>query len=245
MDGAPTASQLLEVWERGRFQPPAERARLLLALAAPAAPPAELDGLGIGRRDQALLELRERIFGPRLTGLAQCPACAREVELDFGAADVRAPAAGDAAAPQTLRLDGYEVRFRLPTGEDLAAVGALGDPPGARAALLGRCVTGVLLRGEPASGDALPEAVAVAISERMAALDPQGDIRLELRCPDCGHRWQAPLDVVSYLWSEVHAWAARMLRDVHALAAAYGWGEADILAMGPARRNAYLELVRQ
>ena len=242
MDAAPTASQLLEAWERGRFQPPAERARLLLALAAPAA---DRDRLSIGRRDQALLELRERIFGPRLTGLAQCPGCAREVELDFTVADIRAPAAGDAAEPQTLRSDGYEVRFRLPTGEDLAAVGAIADPPGRRSALLGRCVTGVRLRGEPAAGAALPDAVAAAISERMAELDPQGDIRLELRCPDCGHRWQAPLDVVAYLWSEIHAWAARMLRDVHALAAAYGWREADILAMGPARRSAYLELVRQ
>jgi hypothetical protein len=53
------------------------------------------------------------------------------------------------------------------------------------------------------------------------------------------------LDIASYLWSEIHAWAGRMLRDVHALAAAYGWREADILAMSPWRRQAYLEMIRQ
>jgi hypothetical protein len=33
------------------------------------------------------------------------------------------------------------------------------------------------------------------------------------------------------------------LREVHTLAWAYGWREADILAMSPARRQFYIELV--
>jgi hypothetical protein len=36
-----------------------------------------------------------------------------------------------------------------------------------------------------------------------------------------------------------------MLYDVHALASAYGWREADVLAMSPMRRQVYLELARQ
>ena len=35
---------------------------------------------------------------------------------------------------------------------------------------------------------------------------------------------------------------ARILREVHTLAAAYGWSEAEILALSPARRRVYLEL---
>jgi hypothetical protein len=50
---------------------------------------------------------------------------------------------------------------------------------------------------------------------------------------------------VSFLWSEIHSWAQRLLRDVHAIAAAYGWREGDILAMNPLRRQAYLELIGQ
>ena len=44
-----------------------------------------------------------------------------------------------------------------------------------------------------------------------------------LTCPQCSHHWHAPLDIVSFVWSEIHAWAVRLLHDVHALALAYGW----------------------
>ena len=37
--------------------------------------------------------------------------------------------------------------------------------------------------------------------------------------------------------------AQRLLMEVHLLARAYGWREADILGMSPARRNAYLQRV--
>ncbi len=57
----------------------------------------------------------------------------------------------------------------------------------------------------------------------MSELDPQGDVQIALSCPQCSHRWHAPLDIVSFVWSEIHAWAVRLLRDVHALASAYGW----------------------
>ena len=43
----------------------------------------------------------------------------------------------------------------------------------------------------------------------------------------------------------MHAWARRTLRDVHVLARAYGWREADVLALSPTRRQIYVELSRQ
>jgi hypothetical protein len=49
--------------------------------------------------------------------------------------------------------------------------------------------------------------------------------------------------VVSFFWMEVESWAYRILRQVHALASAYGWSEGDILAMSPWRRQFYLEMV--
>jgi hypothetical protein len=48
---------------------------------------------------------------------------------------------------------------------------------------------------------------------------------------------------VSFFWNEINTWAYRMLRDVHALATAYGWREADIVAMSPWRRQVYLDMV--
>jgi hypothetical protein len=50
-------------------------------------------------------------------------------------------------------------------------------------------------------------------------------------------------DIVPYLWTEINAWAMRLLREIHSLATAYGWREADILAMSAVRRHWYLEMI--
>jgi hypothetical protein len=77
----------------------------------------------------------------------------------------------------------------------------------------------------------------------MAQADPQADVQLALCCPRCSHEWQEVFDIVSFFWSEISAWTARILREVHTLACAYGWREADILAMSPGRRQCYLEML--
>jgi len=69
------------------------------------------------------------------------------------------------------------------------------------------------------------------------------DIALDLRCVACPHAWQLTLDIVRFLWAEVNALAKGYLNEVHMLAWAYGWREADILAMSSARRQFYLERV--
>jgi len=79
---------------------------------------------------------------------------------------------------------------------------------------------------------------------QIAALDPRARIELDLSCANCGHSWQTVFDIAGFLWAEINAWAPRTLRDVHTLARAYGWREADILGMSPRRRQSYLELVR-
>ena len=95
---------------------------------------------------------------------------------------------------------------------------------------------------DEARGRRLPATVAEAIVTRMSEADPQSDTRLAVSCPDCHHQWVALFDIAGYLMREVHDWVVHVLREVHTLARAYGWREADILAMTPARRQAYLEL---
>jgi hypothetical protein len=76
----------------------------------------------------------------------------------------------------------------------------------------------------------------------MAAADPRADVELALACPACAHEWTAAFDAAAFLWSELDAWTRRTLHDVHTLATAYGWTEAEVLALGR-RRHVYLELV--
>jgi len=243
-----TASELLDVWDRGQRQGAHERALTMLAAVLPDRPEGLLGELSIGRRDGLLLTLWERTFGPTLTAVTECPRCGEPLEVAFGAAAIRAepppePPAERWRAEEELEADGYRVRFRAPSTADLAAIAGEADVGAARAALLARCVVAASHGGRPRSAEDLPSRVVDALAARLAAADPQADVRLAMSCPSCAAGWEELFDVAWFLWNEICARAPRLLRDVHALASAYGWREADILAMGPRRRQAYLELV--
>lgn len=241
-----SAGELLTVWEHGVGQSPSQRALALLAIAcAEDASRDRIERLSIGERDERLLGLRERTFGPRLAAIAACPACNEVLEFGVNAADVRVPPSSAAAETIELAHADYEVQFRLPNSLDLTTLDPNADPQTKRQYLLRRCVEKARHGGTEISPEELPSEIVAAISERMAEADPQADVELELACPQCEHRWHTPLDIVSFFWSEINAWALRLLADVHALASAYGWREADILAMTPTRRQAYLELIYQ
>lgn len=79
----------------------------------------------------------------------------------------------------------------------------------------------------------------------MLECDPQAEVLLQLTCPSCQREWMITFDIVSFLWIEIHAHAKRLLQEVHTVARAYGWHEADILALSPVRRQFYLEMVAQ
>lgn len=236
---ATRAEQLLAAWEQGCDWSPPRRAVALLAAAVPDEPPQDLARWSIGRRDRELLDLREGVFGPALTCLADCPACGSTLEMGLAVDDVRLPRGPEGGERFEVEQEGVAVAFRLPNSDDLAA--ASEDPPFFRRVLLERCVETAEREGIDLAPAELPPAVQDAVSRAMADADPQADIRLNLACPDCGHGWNAPFDIAAYLWTEVDAWARSALGEVHALASAYGWSEAAILALSPRRRRFYLE----
>jgi len=230
------AADLLALWERCLPQPPGGRAVTLLAHVDPGADPASLP---VGRRDAALLALHAAAFGGRLVAVADCPGCGEWLDLGVDATEL-ARVSGEAADPPaelTVRHGGYGLRLRLPTAGDLAAVPADG------AALLARCTLAVDRDGVAADPYGLPAEVRRAAEERLAAADPGAELELALTCPSCDHRWQEALDPVAFVWAEVDGWARRLAGEVHVLAAAYGWSEAEILALSPWRRRLYLDAV--
>lgn len=243
----PSTTALLDAWEHGLGRPASERALALLAASDPAGAAEEHARLPLGERDARLLALRQWAFGSRLDGVAGCPACGAELELSFDATELAltSPASeegGGAASELTLHVDGHEVGFRVPNSLDVREAAFAGTVAGARRVLLQRCVTTSRRSGSPVEPVALPSAVVDAIEEAMADRDPQADVRFALACPDCGHEWDAIFDVGEFLWGEVDQWARRVLVDVASLASAYGWTEAQVLGLSPARRDAYLEL---
>jgi hypothetical protein len=237
------ARDLLDLWEWVRVRSPARRALALLGAADPDALPEELAGLTLGRRDARLMALRERVFGPRVEGLADCPDCGESLELTFDLSDIRiAPDATDEVL--TVVVGEFVIRARPPTSGDLLAIEGSAGVDQARRRLFEQCVLAASHRGEPVAAAGLPDDLIAVVSGRLAEADPQADIRIALSCPACGHRWSAPFDMIAFFSRELDGWARRLLRDVHELASAYGWCEADVLALSPLRRRLYLEMIR-
>ena len=180
-------SELLTVWERGLAANPCERALALLTTASPDSSLASLARATVGRRDANLLTLREWAFGPALTVLADCPKCGQSLETVLRIDDVRVPFSDIANGPENLLTsDGYDIRSRPPTTEDLLAC-AYEDVTASRQKLLAQCVTEARHNGEPIGTECLPDDLVRMVVEQIAASDPQADIRINLVCPECRH----------------------------------------------------------
>jgi hypothetical protein len=237
------SNELLEVWEQGASRSAAERALLLLAAAYTELTPEQVAQLSIGQRDRFLLALREQTFGSKLDSTATCPSCAVHMEFRVNAADIcSTPLKEPDGVLEATHAD-YSVQFRLPNSLDLARLDPAADPETNRQHLLQSCVIAARCGHKEVATAELPAEVGAAIAQRMAVADPEADVQLALACPHCQHTWQTSFDIVSYFWSEIHAWAGRLLREVHLLASAYGWRETEVLALSPWRRQSYLELI--
>ena len=229
-----STAELLDAWERGVALPPPLRTLAPLEAADPGGPPPA--SLSIGLRDRHLLQLRVWAFGSQLPSVATCPRCRERVEWAVDAATILGVEAEAPPAELSVDVDGRTIRFRLPNSLDLAAAAACSDVDDAKRVLAARCVIGMAPNETSVS-------IADAMAARMADADPGAASEFMLTCPACGHAWGVLLDIASFFWTEIQAWAQRTLKDVHTLASAYGWSEAAILGMGPARRQIYLDLI--
>ncbi|MFF7546429.1 hypothetical protein ACFZCU_22775 [Streptomyces canus] len=237
-----TEANVLEVWEGGLDSTPAARALLIASMAMASRGEQDVADLPLSAVNTLLLDLRCGVFGDALPCTTDCPACGDSLDVTVATEELRPAAAGGRTggtvavpATATLTTDGFTITYRALTGRDVQAI----DPtaPGARRTLVRRCVLSV----SPPVDD-LPDEVLDALAPRLAELDPGADTVLTLDCPQCEHRWEAALDIADHVWTDVSGCARRVLHDVHALARAYGWSEADVLSVSPARRQFYLEV---
>ena len=226
------AAELLVLWERGATRHALDRSALLSACARPELSAQALADLPLGDVTAALLSLREAQFGTRIDCHFDCPACGQRLELVLRTHELMQPAAN---ATATIAVAGLELRAL--TLRDLAAVAHEHDAARAACMLLQRCT----LRGDT---QALDAAALREVEDGLEALDPSADLAFSVHCAACGEEGTAQLDAGVLLWDEIDAHARALLAEVHALAAAYGWSESEILALSPARRAAYLSLVQ-
>ena len=189
--------------------------------------------LTLGQVNATLFEIRVGLLGGELECLADCQACGAVVSSELDVGRIRAAHGSPTAAMPVVDRDGRHRHVRLPTAADLAAVESLVDGRGAD------LVRAIVVD----AGDAMPDVAVEQLQQFVLQRDPLAYVELALACPDCGHRWNAALHAIDVLWSELEVLAMRLLREVARLAQAFGWREADILAMTPRRRDAYLAMV--
>lgn len=243
---------LLALWERAGETCAPERVLGLLAYGYPELTRGELVALSLGQRDELLLRLRGRAFGDRMQSAAACPGCGSKLEFELTVEELCSAARAPAANPdadQELTWHQYALRFRLPTSKDLLAIEGLvrEQPQLAMAQLIRGCVLSITASDGALPGQALPAELprdlVDALARRITESDPLAEILLDLTCPDCGHVWQAQLDIATFLLTELDVQARRLLAELCALAQAFGWTEETILALSPRRRRAYLQMV--
>ena len=223
-----SAAATLDLWEAAGRLGPVERS-LALASALEPATAEEVARLPLGRRDARILGLHTAVAGRALDATAACPACGEQVEFAVDAADLVSREVAGAPAP--LEIDGRVVHWRLVDSDDVAAASQAPDVEAAERVLLERC-----------AGPDLPDNARAALASAMADADPLAEVLVDVVCPACDAQFVADLDVASFVWAEVRARAQRLLRDVDVLARAYGWTEAEVLALSERRREAYLSL---
>jgi hypothetical protein len=236
-----SADSLLSLWETGANLTPLRRCLLLLSAAWPEKTYEQWAQTSIGQRDEALLTLRESLFGRHLETTARCPVCQESLELAFETGQIRVQSES-ANQDGQVEADGYVVTFRLPTSADLIAA-TESETSLPEALLLQRCILSAQHSEQAIDAQQLPPDLIQRVQHDMALLDPQAEILIALSCPQCRHDWQLSFDIAAYLWDEIGDWAHRILRNVHTLARAYGWSERDILGMNAQRRQSYLELL--
>lgn len=228
---------LLAAWEDCHGRTHAEVAVRLAALAGD-----DVDATSsVGRRDQALLDVRSRLLGPNFELRIDCPSCSVRLELEITVDEVRRRS-GDASATHVIDVDSCRATFRLPDSIDLAEAVEAPTRSQRWTQLWQACVQ-VERHGQVLDVADVPPTVIEAVESEMRRLDEQAVASESLTCPDCGQTWDAVFDIVPVIWAEFDGLVRRQLADVHQLASAYGWSESELLALGPARRAFYLDRV--
>lgn len=221
---------------------PTRRALWLISAARPGSSAADLAALSLGQRNIALLTLRAELFGDRVEAIAACPVCHAELDVSFEVSALLASLPTPVVEPRKLSIRGYTGVLRPISSADVLAVLDDDEEQETGARLLDRCVTR-LTSADGTRVDHVPAALAAEFTAELVRRDPAARVDVDLDCADCAHHWTEVLDVGGFVWRELDAWARRTMREVHLLAKAYGWREADILGMTPRRRAGYLQLV--
>lgn len=227
------AQVAVRTWESACSAPPPARAAALVAACGHAGSPQEAMGHAACDVAEAAAAWYRDHVGGAVEGVLACDACGTSMEVAVPVSlflGRRPP-----ALRRTIEwVGGGPVTVRSLSLADLLAAAAAPSPV---ALLRARSVM------PPHDAGELPEHVRAEVDAAAEVLAGAADTIVESPCPQCAHPVAGSIDITEFLWQHVAEQAERLLNQVAALAAAFGWSEEAILALEPARRAAYLRIV--
>lgn len=220
-------ARFLAIWPLGHRQSDSAR---VAALSRGVWGTAAVETDTLGRRNQRSLTLHQALCGSRIEAQVVCPDCGAENEAELPVDELLAMP--DPVGAVTIETKGGRRSFGLPRLEQLDRLAEVGEETfAALASSLAR---------DP--GPELGFEDLKRLSAAWEAADPAGAIALSLRCSHCGRELSATVDLVRFVARDLDLLADRLMREVDAIAYAYGWSEGEILALPPERRRPYLAL---
>jgi hypothetical protein len=233
-----SGAALIEIWEQGAGRHPIDQALLVLRYACPGRSFEDLCDWTVGQRDARLLEVRRDTFGDRIDCYEECPVCRNGLEFDLSCESLLASGSGDGRTGKIVDRAGSTWELRAPNSRDLSVAATAPDAGTAREVMLARCVT----RNTDSTVDpgTWTDALQEALVADLAMMEPLAELWIGLACRACGHAWQSPFDIATFLWREIVVRSRRLLQEIDVLARTYGWTEEDILRMSDQRRRLYV-----
>jgi len=209
-------------------------------------PAGRLDVASLDRRLRSLLHVVRETHDDRLRWTARCTneACGHDMDLELGVSRLLStpePAERFSWSP----APGCELELRFPTGLDqiqwrVSAADA--DEQGVHLRVASSLVCRV--NGQPPASDwTLPPQWLPALDAAFREHDVLTAMDLQVLCPWCGEESALEPDVEGLALSRLAAEQRRVLEEIHQLASAYHWTEADILALPRQRRSFYIARV--
>jgi hypothetical protein len=220
---------LLSTWSDGGGSGPHRRIGNLLATLLP---DVVLEHDTLGQRNRRMLQLHAGLFDRAIEARVACTKCETQNEFAVPREEILAAPMADADAIVEMPVSGGNVRFRQPRLADIAIASTAGDP---KAALIRLCSL------SEAGELALCEADALAV--HYEALDPLANISIDTPCAQCGSAISATVELADFVASDIIRLVDGLFRDIDSIASAYGWSEADILALPPDRRARYISMI--
>lgn len=200
-------------------------------------PQAGAEDLSTGDRQFVMAELTRRFAAGPFWMTVSCTGCDTPYDIEIDLDRLPISPAGETYPLSRATISSGEVEIRVPTGADQAAIAGIDDAMEAVAALAQRCI--VTPDRSLADDPDIRDADIATIDAALQATAPQVATSVASRCPDCDTANESAFDTASLFVASV----TNPLPEVHAMAMAYHWSEAEILALPRDRRHAYLALI--